>query len=97
MIPETLWSLSEETPTGFANLIGEGIQKQSSGASASDLPHANADGFTSDTVSEVDGHKTKSWYDDQRRSMGGRKFINDKSIQLGMLRAREALGDKFYS
>lgn len=97
MVPETLWSLSEETTIGFANLISGGIQKQSSGASASDLPHANTDGYTSDTVSEVDGHKTKSWYDEQRRAMGGRKFINDKSMQLGMLRAREALGDKFYS
>ena len=96
MTKETLWSLSEESPSGFANLVGVSNRQPSSG-NPSNLPHQNTERFGQSDIMEIDGHKTKQWYDKQRKEMGGRKFINDKSMQLGMLRAREALGEKFYS
>ena len=94
MSADSLWKLSEESPLGFANLVGLGSQKPSPGASQS-LPHQNTDALRPGNQHEIDGHKTKAWYDEQRKAMGNRAFINDKRMQLGMLRDREALGDRF--
>jgi hypothetical protein len=97
MSADTLWSLSEESPSGFANLVGVGNRKQESPGSPGSLPHINTDSLGLGSSTEIDGHKTKKWYDEQRKAMGGRKFINDKKMQLGMLRDAAELGDKFYS
>lgn len=93
---ESLWSLSEESPTGFANLVGLGNTRPDTGSPAS-LPGANSDSFGGGPVAEIDGIKTKNWFDQQRKEMGNRKFLNNKDMQLAMLRAREKLGDRYYS
>jgi hypothetical protein len=97
MNADTLWKLSEESPTGFANLVGLGSQKPVSSGNPGALPHVNADALRPSASMEIEGHKTKAWYDQQRAQMGAKKFINDRQMQLGMLRSREALGDKFYN
>ena len=97
MTEDTLWSLSEESPSGFANLVGLGTQRPAASGSPSSLGRQNTDALPSGPVSEIDGHKTKSWFDAQRKEMGNRKFLNDKSMQLAQLRAREALGERYYS
>lgn len=92
---DQLWKLSEDSVIGFANLVGLGNSKPQ--GSAHSLPHRGGD-LTSSAgpVLEIDGHKTKAYFDAQRRELGNKKFLNDRSAQLQMIRSREALGDKFY-
>ena len=94
--PDQLWRLSEDSPLGFANLVGLGSSKPQTG-SANSLPHQSGSlDLSAGPVLELDGHKTKAFFDAQRRELGNKKFLNDRKMQLQMIRSREALGDKFY-
>lgn len=96
MDADKLWSLSEESPAGFAQIIGLESQPVQQ-ATPMSLPHQNTEATTGGTSMEVDGFKTKNWFDQQRREMGNKKFINSSTIQRRMIEAREKLGDRFYS
>ena len=96
MDADKLWSLSEESPAGFAQIIGLESRPTSTGSPVS-LPHPNTEATNMSPGMEVDGFKTKNWFDAQRRDMGNKKFINDSTIQRRMIEARENLGDRFYS
>ena len=96
MEADKLWSLSEESPAGFAQIIGLESQPTQQVTPMS-LPHQNTEATTGGTSMEVDGFKTKNWFDQQRREMGNKKFINSSTIQRRMIEAREKLGDRFYS
>ena len=91
-----LWSLSDESPAGFAQIIGLESQPTQQVTPMS-LPHQNTEATTGGTSMEVDGFKTKNWFDQQRREMGNKKFINSSTIQRRMIESREKLGDRFYS
>ena len=96
MEADKLWSLSEESPAGFAQIIGLESQPTQQVTPMS-LPHQNTEAVSSGPSMEVDGFKTKNWFDQQRREMGNKKFINSSTIQRRMIEAREKLGDRFYS
>ena len=91
-----LWSLSDESPAGFAQIIGLESQPTQQVTPMS-LPHQNTEATTGGTSMEVGGFKTKNWFDQQRREMGNKKFINSSTIQRRMIESREKLGDRFYS
>ena len=96
MEADKLWSLSEESPAGFAQIIGLESQPTQQ-VTPMALPHQNTEAVSSGPSMEVDGFKTKNWFDQQRREMGNKKFINDSTIQRRMIESREKLGDRFYS
>jgi hypothetical protein len=44
---------------------------------------------------EIDGHKTKAFYDAIRVEKGAKHWINDSRMQMAMARDMSALGEKF--
>lgn len=92
MTPASLAELSESSPEAFAKLmeIDSTTQAPSTGA----LHSVNTDVLNAG-VMEVDGYKTRSYYEAKRKEMGNLKYIHDKSLQTEMQRASQALGAKF--
>jgi hypothetical protein len=97
MSVDDLWELSEKSPHGFANLTGVSGSRPNTGNPASLPGQHNSESSSGAAVMEIDGHKTKAWFDAQRKAMGNRKFINDPSMQSAQIRSREKLGDRYYS
>lgn len=95
--PERLGELSEESPSAFATLVGL-TTKPSSTKSITDLPGAkNTQAFTADTIQEIEGHKTQAHYTALRKEMGTLKFLNDKPIQIAMMKDAMALGTERFN
>jgi hypothetical protein len=96
MTVDRLWELSEDSPSAFAQITGINQTRGMTG-SPNSLPHQNTQASGTGPSTEIDGIKTKAWYDAQRREMGNRKFMADRKMQLGILESREKLGQRFYS
>jgi hypothetical protein len=95
MTPEALGELSETSPEAFATLIGKDDSTASSGQT-SILPGVRTDVLDSQApVTEVDGFKTKAWFDAKRKEIGHVKFINDGNIQRELTRSMNGLGERF--
>ena len=97
MSEDQLWKLSDESPQGFATITGLGIAPRPNTGSPGSLPGQNTDANLDVATMEIDGHKTKKWFDAQRREMGNKKYINDGKIQAAQIAARTVLGDRYYS
>ena len=55
------------------------------------LQGTKADGNTG-PVLEIEGHKTKSYFDAKRKEMGNAKFLNDIPLQVELQKCSQALG-----
>ena len=93
---ETLASLSEESPAAFAKIMGIEEPNRTVSQSPTALQGINNESMPSGPQLEIDGHKTNAWYDQKRKELGTAKYLADKKIQIGILRDRTALGDRFY-
>jgi len=95
MTPAQLAELSEDSPEAFATLIDPKTSTPSSGSPTS-LPHVNVEGLNQDSRPlEVEGFKTKAWFDAKRKEVGHVKYINDPSIQGELTRSMNGLGERF--
>jgi hypothetical protein len=94
MDPAKLAELSEISPDAFAALLE--VDSTASSGSPSSIPNVNADALNQNTVvSELDGFKTKAWFDNQRKTLGHVKFLNDTNIQRELTRSMNGLGERF--
>jgi len=92
--PEALGSLSEQSPKAFAKLME--LDASKAPKSTTSLPGINTQTqLLPNVVLEVEGHKTKAHYDNLRKEMGVKKWLNDTSLQASMARDATALGEKF--
>jgi hypothetical protein len=95
MSPAALAELSETSPTAFAALVVPSESTASSG-SLSQLPSINTDALLGETrAMEIDGFKTKAWFDAKKKEVGHVKYINDQSIQVELTRSMNGLGERF--
>ena len=96
MPKESLLSLAETSPKAFTSLV-LGASSTPPQGSTSGLPgRKNTGALNPSTEMEINGHKTKAWYDKQRAEMGTSRFLGDIRLQNQILKDRTALGDKFY-
>jgi hypothetical protein len=95
MTAAKLAELSETSPIAFAKLI-EGDGSTASSGSTTILPGQNTDVLDSGApVMELDGFKTKAWFDAQKKEKGHVKWLNDRSIQRELARSMNGLGERF--
>ena len=92
---DDIWSLSEKSPNAFAELVGATPTKGS--PTTNTLPKVNNESNPNLPVLEINGFKTKAWFDAQRKSMGNQAFIRNAQMQRDMIASRSALGEKFYA
>ncbi len=93
---EKLGELSEESPAAFAKLMEIDPSKSPKGATS--LPgqvNTQALDLDANKVLEVEGHKTKSYYDALKKEKGHKAWINDSRMHTSMAKDMAALGDKF--
>ncbi|MEE9586010.1 MAG: hypothetical protein V3W09_03825 [Nitrososphaerales archaeon] len=91
LTPAKLAELSEESPEAFAKLMGIDTSTASSQGTVS-LPGVKTGSLDSGPVLEVEGHKTKSYFDAKRKEMGSRAYLNDTALQLDLQKSSQALG-----
>jgi len=90
-----LAELSETSPEAFAALIDPDGSTASSG-SPTQLPGHRTDVLDlGTTVMEIDGFKTKAWFDAKKKEVGHVKYLNDQSIQVELTRSMNGLGERF--
>lgn len=95
MSPSKLAELSEESPSAFASLIDPTASAAISGHTAS------LDGIRTDVLGdtgpilEVEGFKTKAWFDAKRKEVGHVKYLNDGAVQRELVRSINGLGERF--
>lgn len=95
MTTASLAALSEESPDAFATLVGLNDTQASSG-SPTILPHARTDLLdTTAPTLEVEGFKTKAWFDARKKELGHVKYLNDQSVQRELARSMNGLGERF--
>lgn len=95
MTPAALAELSEASPSAFAALIDPSGSTASSG-SLSQLPSVNPDTLNQDTrAMEIDGFKTKAWFDAKKKEVGHVKYLSTPSIQRELTRSMNGLGERF--
>jgi hypothetical protein len=92
---DRLLAVSEESPNAFAKLIGTEQRQLSQSPTAMESMRGTE--FNQGPVMEVDGHKTKAYYDNRRKEMGVAKYISDKKLMAQILKDRTALGERFYN
>jgi hypothetical protein len=44
---------------------------------------------------EIEGFKTKAWFDAQKKEIGHVKYINDRNIQQELTRSMNGLRERF--
>lgn len=91
---DKLQTLSEDSPALFAKAME--IEPSTAPASTAGLTgKVDTGNLTSDTVMEIEGHKTKAYYDAQRKEMGVRKYLDDHKLQNQMMADAIALQERF--
>jgi len=93
MTPTSLAELSESSPAAFAKLME--IDSKTQAPSTGGLPNAQGNVLDSGAVLEVEGHKTKSYYEAKRKEMGNKDYMYDSKLQTEMQKAAIALGSRF--
>jgi len=97
MTVDQLRGLSESSPAAFAELVGigrttipqKGIGDIKSGGDGDFLP--------TNTVMEVEGHKTKAHYDKLKKELGIAKYLGNHKIQNAYLKDAMALGEEKFN
>lgn len=97
MSPAKLAELSEQSPDAFATLM----QLKDSGPAPNQtpnvLPGQRTDAMEQNqAVMEIDGFKTKAWFDAKKKELGHVKFLNDQKIQRELARSINGLGSRYY-
>lgn len=97
MSKEKLAALSEQSPTAFAELMqlkdGGSVSSQNTSA----LPGRRTDAMEQNqSVMEIDGFKTKAWFDAKKKEVGHVKFINDRKIQTELNKSINGLGSRYF-
>lgn len=95
LTPSKLAELSEQSPDAFAKVMGLDTNNVAPQGTAG-LPNTNTNFQSGGAVMEIDGHKTKAWFDAQRKEMGTRKYLNNNQLQNQLMKASLALGPRFY-
>lgn len=96
MSTQSLAELSETSPDAFATLIGVNDGTASSSGSLTQLPNNNRDALSpSGPALEIEGYKTKAWFDAKRKEVGPSKYINDQFIQNELVRSMNYLRERF--
>lgn len=93
MSPDKLVELSEMSPTAFAKVMEIDLNPNSSGTAG--LPKNHPENSSDQGKMEVDGKKTKAYYDSLKAKLGPAKYYSDTKIQLSYMRDATALGDRF--
>jgi len=94
MSPAKLAELSEVSPSAFAKLIDTDTSTATKGTTA--IPSSNSSNFNQNSPQlEIDGYKTKAWFDNQRKELGVSKYLNNHKLQNDYLKSAMALGDRF--
>jgi len=96
MTPAALAELSENSPEAFATLIDPKTVAATSGSTAA-LPHARTEALNQDASRplEIEGFKTKAWFDAKKAEVGHVKYINDQAIQQELTRSMNGLRERF--
>lgn len=95
MSTQALAELSETSPSAFAALIDPDGSTASSGG-LSQLPGVRTDVLDQNApVLELEGYKTKAWFDAKRKELGHVKYLNDQSIQIELTKSMNGLGERF--
>lgn len=91
---KVLTDLSASSPKAFAELMDIKPNVTSKGAGA--LPKVNTESLNvNNRVLEIDGHKTKAYYDLQKKEMGALKYLQNSKLQNQLLKDAIALKEKF--
>ena len=94
MSPDRLAGLSEQSPQAFAKLME--IDNTNTQPTIQGLDSVNTQVSGNQAVMEVDGHKTKAYFEQRRREIGNLKYLHDKPLQAEIQAASQALGERFY-
>lgn len=93
LTPDKLVELSELSPTAFAKVMEIDLSNASKGTAS--LPKHNSEFQDQGVRMEVDGRKTKAFYDKLKKEMGPGRYYGDAKVQLAYLKDAQALGEKF--
>lgn len=93
MSAKDLGELSERSPHAFAKLID--VDPSTASRSTSQLPSSGQVNSQVNQPMEVEGHKTKAYYDNLKKEMGPNKYWNNVKIQGQYTKDAMALGDRF--
>lgn len=93
MTPEGLAELGEKSPEAFIKLIDGDPSTVKQGVVT--LPDQSRHGQDGSTVYEIDGHKTKAYYDKLKKDMGPAKYWNDVKVQGAYAKDAMALAERF--
>lgn len=91
--PAKLRELSEESPELFAKAME--LDTSTAPKGTAQLPNVDTNNLQSGVVEEVEGHKTKAFYDRMKKEMGVRKYLDDHKLQNSMMADAIALGERF--
>lgn len=96
MTPQALATLSESSPSAFAELMSTIKPNPKSDGSTNNLPGKRTEYLDGNTRQlEIDGFKTKAWFDGQKKEMGHVKYIQSPQIQSELRKSISGLGDRF--
>jgi hypothetical protein len=93
MSAKDLGELSERSPNAFAKLID--VDPSTASRSTSQLPSSGQVDTSVSRPMEVEGHKTKAYYDHLKQEMGPTKYWNNVKVQGAYTKDAIALGDRF--
>lgn len=93
--PSKLRELSEESPAAFAKVMELGTSTAPASIASLQDSGVNTQNLNSAKVEEVQGHKTKAYYDRMKKEMGVRKYLDDHKLQNKMMEDAIALGERF--
>lgn len=91
--PAKLRELSEDSPELFAKAME--LDTSTAPKGTAQLPNVNTNNLQPVVAEEVDGHKTKAFYDRQKKEMGVSKYLDDHALQNAMMADAIALGERF--
>lgn len=93
LTPDKLTELSELSPSAFAKVMEIDLSNAPKGTAS--LPKHNSEFQDQGVRMEVDGRKTKAFYDKLKKEMGPGRYYGDAKVQLAYLKDAQALGEKF--
>jgi hypothetical protein len=91
--PAKLRELSEDSPELFAKAME--LDTSTAPKGTAQLQNVNTNNLQPVVAEEVDGHKTKAFYDRQKKDMGIRKYLDDHKLQNELMADAIALGERF--
>lgn len=94
MSTDTLAALSEQSPQAFAKLME--IDNTTTQPTIQGLDSVNLLSSNNEPPTEIDGFKTKAFFEAKRKEMGNLKYLHDKALQAEMQKSSQALGSRYY-